>query len=258
MSIIIMKILPAEETYWGRKSTIEQVNAHLKESCSSSYGFLFIEQAGCWTDSSGKIDRNLFWRDNLHLNKSGCKKLAKIYADAIIKAKNVHHKMQSKFTPSANAKEAPTTLLTGEVYKHIPPQDFIHDKPDIKYHRCHNRPRKQKKPKRNKEFNSPPYKHPVKTPPQCNASESDSYINNGTRNVHVNFQFNFFSKVFMLFLLFSCLLMFCGFSGESLEGDDVCDVINFIFNVVRSFGMIFFHYFEGVSFLSGTSGVKWE
>ena len=46
MSIIISGILPAEETNWGRKSRIEQVNNILKELCSSC-GFLFIEQDVC-------------------------------------------------------------------------------------------------------------------------------------------------------------------------------------------------------------------
>ena len=46
MSIIIIGILPAEETIWGRKSQVEQVNCLLKEFCSS-HGFLFVEPAGC-------------------------------------------------------------------------------------------------------------------------------------------------------------------------------------------------------------------
>ena len=58
MSIIIMGILPTEETIWGRKSRIEQVNSLLKKSCSSQ-GFLFVEAAGCWRDSSGDINRSL-------------------------------------------------------------------------------------------------------------------------------------------------------------------------------------------------------
>ena len=72
MSIIIVGILPAEETFGGRKFQIEQVNALLRESCCSMRDFLFIEQADCWSDGSGKNNRGLFWRDGLHLNKRGC------------------------------------------------------------------------------------------------------------------------------------------------------------------------------------------
>ena len=64
MSIIIVGILPAEETIWGRKSRVEQVNCLLKEFCSS-HGFLFVKPAGCWRDSSGDINRSLYWKDGL-------------------------------------------------------------------------------------------------------------------------------------------------------------------------------------------------
>ena len=76
-SIIIMGILPAEETIWGRKSRIEQVNSLLKEYCSSP-GFLFGEAADCWKDSSGNINQSLFWKDGIHLNKNGFNTLAHI------------------------------------------------------------------------------------------------------------------------------------------------------------------------------------
>ena len=85
MSIIIMGIIPAEETFWGRKSRIEQVNSLLKESCST-HGFQFVEQAGCWSDANGDINRSLYFKDGLHLVKKGCTKLAKIYTDAIQEA----------------------------------------------------------------------------------------------------------------------------------------------------------------------------
>ena len=61
ISIIIIGILPAAETFRGRNSRIEQVNALLKQSCST-HGFLFVEQASCWRDlSSGDINQSLYW-----------------------------------------------------------------------------------------------------------------------------------------------------------------------------------------------------
>ena len=85
ISIIIVGILPTDDTTW-RRCRIEEVNSILEASCSS-YDFLFIEQDGCWSGSSGKINESLFWRDHLHLNKKGCNLLASQYAKAITNAK---------------------------------------------------------------------------------------------------------------------------------------------------------------------------
>ena len=55
MSVIIMGILPAGQTAWGRNSRIQKVNSLLKK-LSAIHGFLFIEQEGNWLSSSGKIN----------------------------------------------------------------------------------------------------------------------------------------------------------------------------------------------------------
>ena len=83
ISVIIMGILPAVETFRGRNSQIEQVNYLLEKGCESC-GFLFVSQAGCWRDlDTGDINQSLYWRDGLHLNKKGCNMLSKIYAESI-------------------------------------------------------------------------------------------------------------------------------------------------------------------------------
>ena len=56
MSIIIVGILPIEETLGGRKSSqIDKVNKILEESCRS-HGFLFVE--GEMLERSKQYDRN--------------------------------------------------------------------------------------------------------------------------------------------------------------------------------------------------------
>ena len=55
MSVIVMGILPAVETGWGRESRIEEVNSILEGACSQR-GFLFVRQGVQWRDPSGNID----------------------------------------------------------------------------------------------------------------------------------------------------------------------------------------------------------
>ena len=67
MSIIVVGILPAEETFSGRNTQIAATNSCLKELCSRR-GFQFIDNGSSnWRDGSGSLDQSLFWKDGLHL-----------------------------------------------------------------------------------------------------------------------------------------------------------------------------------------------
>ena len=106
LSIVIAGILPAEETNWGRKSRIEQVNNILKKLCSSR-GFLIIEQDICWRDHSDNKNQHLFWRYGLHLNKRGCELLKNMYVNPINECKQSSNFLSSRVNPS-------TSLLSGK------------------------------------------------------------------------------------------------------------------------------------------------
>ena len=147
MSIIIMGILPAEETFWGRKSQIVEVNTLLKEYCLSR-GFLFIEQVGHWGDpSSDDLNRSLYWRDGLHLSKKGCNMLAKMYADNIVRVKSL---ISPKLVTIAK-KVSSAPFITHEIDYDPPHINNDSDNNEgvsessIFLHRCHGRPRKAKK-----------------------------------------------------------------------------------------------------------------
>ena len=128
----------------GRKSSqINKVNKILEESCRS-HGFLFVEQARCWRDPNNmtEINKNLYWRDGLHLQKKGCNMLASIYANKIcnaLKEKIYHHLHQ----PS---KETSTSLMLSSSsssscsYIHISPQPTTQQNFAL-YHCCHNHPK---------------------------------------------------------------------------------------------------------------------
>ena len=140
MSIIIVGILPAEETIWGRKSRVEQVNCLLKEFCSSR-GFLFVEPTGCWRDSSGDINQSLYRKDGLHLNKSGCNSLGRIYAIKAIKnCQPPTHCRSSQIICTPSPSPSPNDC-------HVPPPDppLNPHSNSILYHRCHRRLHKTKK-----------------------------------------------------------------------------------------------------------------
>ena len=82
LKVIVVGILPRDRTISKRRIKIQQTNDILKKVCWKE-GFLYIEQACHWTTSSGELNRSLYWKDNLHLNRKGCNVLAKQISDAI-------------------------------------------------------------------------------------------------------------------------------------------------------------------------------
>ena len=142
MSIIIMGILPVK-TALGVESEIEEVNQLLKET-SSSHGFTYIDQGSCWRDHCGNIDRSLYWKDGLHINKNGSATLARIYAFATQSAQLTNKSPAAKTPPTASIPPPPVydaDYYSPPCYTSNPSQD-LPTSPAINYHRCHNRPRK--------------------------------------------------------------------------------------------------------------------
>ena len=89
-----------------------------------------------------EINKNLYWRDGLHLQKKGCNMLASIYANKIcnaLKEKIYHHLHQ----PSKETSTPPMPSSSSSSscsYIHISPQPTTPQNFAV-YHRCHNRPK---------------------------------------------------------------------------------------------------------------------
>ena len=132
ISIIIMGILHAAETFRDRNSRIEQVNVLLKQSCST-HGFLYVEQASCWRDlNSGDINPSLYWRDGLHLNKHGCEMLASLYSN------NIKTALTSQSQPEPPPNFCSKTYVKLDYndrcsYFHIQPHPTVYNPPTENY-----------------------------------------------------------------------------------------------------------------------------
>ena len=69
MSIIIMGVLPTVEAFWGSQESIIEVNRYLQILCNEKK-FRFVETCDFLEE--------FYYKDGLHLNKKGCKKLGDI------------------------------------------------------------------------------------------------------------------------------------------------------------------------------------
>ena len=83
LHVIAAGILPRGQTPSKLRGKILQTNSHLKGFCWNTRGFSYIEQAGCWTRSTGHLDEKIFYMDRLHLIKPGNKVLARQMVSAI-------------------------------------------------------------------------------------------------------------------------------------------------------------------------------
>ena len=162
MSVIIVGMLPTETkgTFGERNARIDEVNKLLKEFCSSQSpeDFSYVEQASCWKEDSGEINRSLFRWDGLHLNKRGCAMLAQIFNNAINRVYQHRNSIEVAATVNVNqnipiSKKTQHDEQTEEVILKMPTTNEI-DYHHVDYHRCHNRPRKTKKRRETKLYNS--------------------------------------------------------------------------------------------------------
>ena len=96
LKVIVAGILPRDKSNTYRRTKIQQTNKILGEFCCDE-GILYIEQASYWTGSGDELNRSLFWKDNLHLNKRGCNKFALEIANAIT------HALTTSLTPSSSS-----------------------------------------------------------------------------------------------------------------------------------------------------------
>ena len=139
ISIVIIGILPAVESFRGRNSRIEEANFLLKKACSM-HGFLFVDQASCWRDPEdfNEINQKFHWRDGLHLNKRGCDMLASIYCKTIKTA--IAHQ-----TPTTTTTPTQTSFIlkkedSDSWYKHVIPA--VDSSVPLCTHQIHNRKKK--------------------------------------------------------------------------------------------------------------------
>ena len=211
ISVIIMGILPAEETSWGRMSRINQINVALKQLCLNS-GFLYIEPGNCWRDSQCDINRNLFWRDGLHLNKRGNQALAKSYIHAI---KSITYSPpRTTFSLSTTTTPYKDQDECTYISQHIDNMSKIHkqkDKTEETHTATHNKLARKIKKIRKKSYST--ITNTTHTPPKKTKNQDKSLPNPTTHAPNIpkkkkrnnqsklgsNFYFKFFMYMFFLF-----------------------------------------------------------
>ena len=81
MSIVIIGILPTEESFVGESLRIASVNKQLEVLCEQK-NFQFINAHHKFKNGN-ELNSSLYWRDGLHLSKKGSTILSTIYASAI-------------------------------------------------------------------------------------------------------------------------------------------------------------------------------
>ena len=107
LKVVVAGILPRDPIASKRRSKIQQTNEILKQLCWKE-GFVFIGQDSHWLTNSGNIHQSLYWKDGLHLNREGCKKLASLIATSVI-----------SLTPSPTTTTSSPTPTTPVSYTHL-------------------------------------------------------------------------------------------------------------------------------------------
>ena len=188
-------------------------------------------------------------RMGLHLNKSGCNSLGRIYAKVIKNCQPPTHCRSPQIICTPSPSPSPNDPLP---YCHVPPPNppLNRHSNSILYHRCHRRLRKTKKPQDIKSSNQ---FFPAKTLPDdehvnvsdndlCDRCEKRCFVPVQCFRLTVVFMF---VPVFLLLLLSS--LMFCGLDGE-INGRDYVHVNVIYFDVynLSVVGVLCVAHLEGV------------
>ena len=77
LKVIVTDLLPRDSEWSQRREKINSINYYLEKLCCDRFDdFYFMKQDDDWTDEDGKLDKKLYYADQLHLVKAGNRKFA--------------------------------------------------------------------------------------------------------------------------------------------------------------------------------------
>ena len=77
LKVIVMGLLPRGSEWSQRRKKINLINYYLEKLCCDRFDyFYFMKQDDDWTDEDGKLDKKLYYADQLHLVEAGNRKFA--------------------------------------------------------------------------------------------------------------------------------------------------------------------------------------
>ena len=77
LKVIVTGLLPRDLEWSKRRKKINLINYYLEKLCCDRFDdFYFMKQDNDWTDEDGKLDKKLYYVDQLHLVEAGNRKFA--------------------------------------------------------------------------------------------------------------------------------------------------------------------------------------
>ena len=77
LKVIVTGVLPRDSEWSQRRKKINSINYYLEKLCCDRFDdFYFMKQDNDWTDKDGKLDKKLYYADQLHLVEAGNRKFA--------------------------------------------------------------------------------------------------------------------------------------------------------------------------------------
>ena len=77
LKVIVTGLLPRDSEWSQRRKKINSINYYLEKLCCDRFDdFYFMKQDDDWTDEDGKLDKKLYYADQLHLVEAGNRKFA--------------------------------------------------------------------------------------------------------------------------------------------------------------------------------------
>ena len=77
ITTIITGMLPRDKTYSFRRAKIDETNKILKAKCKNLSQTYFMDQDDDWVKGDLILDENLYYKDFLHLARTGNEKFSK-------------------------------------------------------------------------------------------------------------------------------------------------------------------------------------
>ena len=77
LKVIVTGLLPRDSEWSQRRKKINLINYYMEKLCCDRFDdFHFMKQDDDWTDEDGKLDKKLYYADQLHLVEAGNRKFA--------------------------------------------------------------------------------------------------------------------------------------------------------------------------------------
>ena len=77
LKVIVTGLLPRDSEWSQRRKKINLITYYLEKLCCDRFDdFYFMKQDDDWTDEDGKLDKKLYYADQLHLMEAGNRKFA--------------------------------------------------------------------------------------------------------------------------------------------------------------------------------------